>query len=115
MLNNKNYSQTGNLNKDLILATQGKVKVRFGKRFVDLIDENGKLAVPSDVVKSNTNSKTNVWIDDDDDLNVNIGDKNYNVVTDLSNYYTKQETTENFLDEEADVMTNQEILNIFNT
>ena len=40
-----NYEELGSLNKNLVLQTQGKIKIRFGKKFVDLLDEKGNINV----------------------------------------------------------------------
>lgn len=42
---NSNYEELGSLNKNLVLQTQGKVKIRYGKKFIDLLDNNGNLNV----------------------------------------------------------------------
>lgn len=38
-----NYEEIGSLNKNLVLQTLGKVKIRYGKKFIDLLDEKGEL------------------------------------------------------------------------
>lgn len=42
---NSNYEEVGSLNKNLVLQTQGKVKIRYGKKFIDLLDDKGNLNV----------------------------------------------------------------------
>ena len=38
-----NYEEVGNLSSNLVLQTAGKVKIRFGQKFIDLIDEKGNI------------------------------------------------------------------------
>lgn len=38
-----NYEELGSSKTNLILNTLGKIKIRFGSKCIDLIDENGEL------------------------------------------------------------------------
>ena len=45
------YQEVGSLDQNLILNTAGKIKVRFGSKFIDLINENGELNFPNEILK----------------------------------------------------------------
>lgn len=49
---NSGYEKVGSLEKDLVLQTRGKVKIRYGKKFIDLLDNNGNLNVRIPKLKS---------------------------------------------------------------
>lgn len=49
---NSTYEKVGSLEKDLVLQTRGKVKIRYGKKFIDLLDNNGNLNVRIPKLKS---------------------------------------------------------------
>lgn len=40
-----NYSEIGSLSENLVLNTAGKVKIRFGSKFIDVLNEKGELNV----------------------------------------------------------------------
>lgn len=42
---NSNYEEVGDLKKNLVLNTLGKVKIRYGKKFIDILDNQGNLNV----------------------------------------------------------------------
>ena len=37
------YEELGSTSKNLLLNTLGKIKVKFGNKYVDLLDENGEI------------------------------------------------------------------------
>lgn len=43
----KNEETVGSLDKHLTLQTKGKVKIRYGKKVIDLLDNDGELAISS--------------------------------------------------------------------
>ena len=45
------HQEVGSLDQNLILNTAGKIKVRFGSKFIDLINENGELNFPNEILK----------------------------------------------------------------
>lgn len=40
-----NGQELGSLKENLILNTAGKIKIRYGSKYVDLLDENGEINV----------------------------------------------------------------------
>lgn len=42
---NSNYEEVGSLQRNLVLNTLGKIKLRFGRKYIDLIDDKGNLNV----------------------------------------------------------------------
>lgn len=42
---NKNHNELGSLDKDLILKTRGQVRIQFGKKFINLLNNKGQLDV----------------------------------------------------------------------
>jgi hypothetical protein len=38
------------LDENLILNTAGKVKIRYGKKFVDLLNDKGELNFPQEIL-----------------------------------------------------------------
>ena len=46
----RNHNEIGSLNENLILNTAGKIKVRFGSKFIDLLNENGELNIPTELI-----------------------------------------------------------------
>ena len=46
-----NQQEIGSLNENLILNTAGKVKIRYGKKFIDLLDDKGELNIPQELLQ----------------------------------------------------------------
>lgn len=42
----KTEEVVGTLDKNLTLQTYGKLKIRYGKKVIDLLDRDGELAIP---------------------------------------------------------------------
>ena len=38
---NSEYQELGSLEQNLVLNTAGKIKIRYGNKFIDLLDDNG--------------------------------------------------------------------------
>ena len=38
---NSQYTELGSLDENLVFNTKGKIKIRYGNKFIDLLDENG--------------------------------------------------------------------------
>lgn len=56
-------NEIGSLSENLVLNTAGKVKIRFGQKYVDLLNDKGQLNVPMPKIiksiKSKSEMKTN--------------------------------------------------------
>jgi len=50
-------NEIGSLNENLVLVTAGKIKIRYGKKYIDLLDDKGNLNVKVPNVLSLANSK----------------------------------------------------------
>ena len=46
-----NQHEIGSLNENLVLNTAGKVKIRYGKKFVDLLNDKGELNFPQEILQ----------------------------------------------------------------
>lgn len=40
---NSIYSEVGSIDENLLLNTKGKIKIRIGNTFIDLLDDKGKI------------------------------------------------------------------------
>ena len=53
----KNQGEIGSLDKNLVLRTKGRVYVRFGKKYIELLDDKGNLNVKFPKIITKVNSK----------------------------------------------------------
>jgi hypothetical protein len=58
-----NHNEIGSLSENLILNTAGKIKIRFGNKFVDLLDNQGKIAVTVPRILTRVNSTSEINAD----------------------------------------------------
>lgn len=53
----KNQGEIGSLEKNLVLRTRGQIYIRYGKKYIELLDSNGNLKVKVPKVLTKINSK----------------------------------------------------------
>ncbi len=58
-----NHSEVGSLSENLILNTAGKIKIRFGQKFIDLLDNKGNINVSVPNVITEVSSKDKMTSD----------------------------------------------------
>ena len=46
-----NHCEVGSVDENLILNTAGKVKIRYGSKFIDLLDDKGEINIPTTLLK----------------------------------------------------------------
>lgn len=52
--------EIGSINENLVLATAGKIKIRFGKKYIDLLDNNGNLNIKIPKILRSANSISDI-------------------------------------------------------
>ena len=76
----RNYEELGSSSKGLILKNSGKVKVQWGKGFIDLINSNGKINVDTSKIDASIHELKELT-----DKLKETQDENQTVINDLSN------------------------------
>ena len=56
----KNQGEIGSLDKNLVLRTKGRVYIRYGRKYIDLLDSQGNLNVKVPKVLSKITSKDQI-------------------------------------------------------
>lgn len=59
----QNQGEIGSLNKNLVLRTQGQVYIRFGQKYIELLDRNGNLNVKIPKIFNKVNSEEEMTSD----------------------------------------------------
>lgn len=97
-----NYDEIGSTNKNLILKTQGKIKIQWGKKFIDLVDNDGNINSKLQKLINKVNSLDDISKDGfyiyDGSLYVKYGDdilplQNQDSDALYVSFVTEQETT----------------------
>lgn len=118
----------GSSNKDLVLQTSGKIKIKWGKKYIDLLDNNGNLKVPQPksaitiLEEDEQPSGTGFFYRPGSDggtlyCYINGNSIEFQVSQGgSSEYYTKQESDNKFVnvDNDTDIIKNSEINNLIN-
>lgn len=60
---NSNYEEIGSLDKNLALHTLGKVKIRYGRKYIDLLNDKGELNVSIPKILQEKDSLENITKD----------------------------------------------------
>lgn len=97
-----NYSEVGSIDKNLILKTQGKIKIQWNKKFIDLIDDKGNINTKFNKLITSVDSIDKIVSDGFYYLNGNIiasvGGEQIILASESGTVYVsfleKQETTE---------------------
>lgn len=75
----RNYEEIGSSDKGLILKNSGKVKIQWGKSFIDLLDNNGKLNVKVEKLIKEVSSEDSITEDGfyfiNGSIKVKVGEK----------------------------------------
>lgn len=55
--------EIGSISENLVLATSGKIKIRYGNKYIDLLDNKGNIKVPS-IISKDSNKDNGLFVKD---------------------------------------------------
>ena len=123
----KEYEEVGSNNKGLILKSSGDIKIQWGKKFINLLDENGNInsQIKNIIqeISSISNAKQNGFYIVDNSVYLKFNNKIIEISSDYGNTYVSFLTEQNNSEEQkykalkniGFVYPNQETSNVYPT